>query len=88
MLDAGSIGEMVVDTVMSTLLMQLNDAKIPLRSRDLLLRALHTLADEGEGIKEAMRPLAATVAQVRGRAPSCSIGARGGAGVERMLGWR
>ena len=31
--------------------------------RDLLLRALHTLADEGEGIKEAMRPLAPTLAQ-------------------------
>jgi|MDSW01.2.fsa_nt_gb hypothetical protein len=48
---------------MQTLLPQLTDAKIPLRSRDLLLRALHTLADEGEGIKEAMRPLAPTLAQ-------------------------
>ena len=27
------------------------------------MRALHTLADEGEGIKEAMRPLAPTLAQ-------------------------
>ena len=42
---------------MQTLLPQLTDAKIPLRSRDLLLRALHTLADEGEGIKESMSPL-------------------------------
>ena len=63
MLEAGSIGEVVVETVMGTLLPQLTDAKIPLRSRDLLLKALHTLADEGEGIKEAMRPLAPTLAQ-------------------------
>ena len=48
---------------MQTLLPQLTDAKIPLRSRDLLLRALHTLAEEGEGIKEAMRPLAPTLAR-------------------------
>ena len=58
-----AVGEVVVETVMQTLLPQLTDAKIPLRSRDLLLRALHTLADEGEGIKEAMRPLAPTLAQ-------------------------
>ena len=62
LLEAGSIGEVVVETVMQTLLPQLTDAKIPLRSRDLLLRALHTLSDEGEGIKEAMRPLAPTLA--------------------------
>lgn len=62
LLDAGSIGETVVDTIMQTLLPQLTDAKIPARARDLLLKALHTLAEEGEGIKEAMRPLASTLA--------------------------
>ena len=63
LLEAGSVGEIVVETLMATLLPQLTDAKIPLRSRDLLLRALHTLSDEGEGVKEAMRPLAPTLAQ-------------------------
>ena len=33
LLEAGSVGEIVVDTVMATLLPQLTDAKIPLRSR-------------------------------------------------------
>ena len=46
---------------MSTLLPQLTDAKIPERSRDLLLKALHALADDGEAVKEAMRPLAPTL---------------------------
>lgn len=61
-LEAGSIAEVVVTTVMGTLLPQLTDSMIPLRSRDLLLQALHTLAEEGDGIKEAMRPLAPTLA--------------------------
>ena len=62
LLEAGSISELVVDAVMNTLIPQLTEAKIPMRARDLLLRALHTLADEGEGVKEAMRPLAPTLA--------------------------
>lgn len=62
LLEAGSIAEVVVETVISTLLPQLTDPKIPQRARDLLLQALHTLAEEGEGIKEAMRPLASTLA--------------------------
>ena len=53
LLEAGSIGEMVVETVMATMLPQLTDTKIPARARDLLLRALHTLAEEGDGIKQA-----------------------------------
>lgn len=61
-LEAGSIAEVVVTTVMGTLIPQLTDSMIPIRSRDLLLQALHTLAEEGEGIKEAMRPLAPTLA--------------------------
>ena len=62
MLDAGSIGPVVVDTIMATMLPQLNDPKIPNRARNLLLRALHTLEDEGQGIMVAMRPLAPTLA--------------------------
>ena len=63
-LEAGSsIGEVVVSTLMSTLIPQLVDAKIPAAFRDLLLDALHTLAEEGEGVKQAMRPLAPTLAQ-------------------------
>ena len=61
-LEAGSIAEVVVSTVMGTLLPQLTDSKIPVRSRDLLLQALHSLAEEGGGIKEAMRPLAPMLA--------------------------
>ena len=57
----GGVAELVVDTLMSTLLPQLTDAKIPERSRDLLLKALHALADDGEAVKEAMRPLAPTL---------------------------
>ena len=38
----GSYSELVVSTLMSTLIPQLTDAKIPEHSRDLLLRALHT----------------------------------------------
>ena len=53
---------------MSTLIPQLTDAKIPEHSRDLLLRALHMLAEEGEGVKEGMRPLAPTLAQWLGHA--------------------
>lgn len=44
------------------MLPQLTDAKIPTRARDLLLKALHILSEDGEGIREAMRPLAATLA--------------------------
>ena len=57
----GGVAELVVDTLMSTLLPQLTDAKIPERARDLLLKALHALADDGEAVKEAMRPLAPTL---------------------------
>ena len=74
LLEAGSVGEMVVETVMATLIPQLTDPKIPLRARDLLLRALHTLADEGEGIKEAMRPLGPTLAQwINDKEPSEAV---------------
>ena len=64
----GSYSELVVSTLMSTLIPQLTDAKIPEHSRDLLLRALHMLAEEGEGVKEGMRPLAPTLAQWLGHA--------------------
>ena len=64
----GSYSELVVGTLMSTLIPQLTDAKIPEHSRDLLLRALHMLAEEGEGVKEGMRPLAPTLAQWLGHA--------------------
>ena len=63
-LEAGGFySQLVVSTLIATLLPQLTDAKIPQRARDLLLQALHQLAEEGEGVKEAMRPLAPTLAQ-------------------------
>ena len=63
-LEAGGFySQLVVSTRIATLLPQLTDAKIPQRARDLLLQALHQLAEEGEGVKEAMRPLAPTLAQ-------------------------
>ncbi len=70
----GSYSELVVGTLMSTLIPQLTDAKIPEHSRDLLLNALHQLAEDGEGVKEGMRPLAPTLAQWLGHAsPSESV---------------
>ena len=61
-LAGGTYSQLVVGTLMGTLLPQLTDAKIPHAARDLLLQALHHRAEEGEGVKEAMRPLAPTLA--------------------------